>query len=135
MKCIDEPYEIYGDYNSDVTANLMAVFVKCDPEKRKCKTRQEIDDWLKFKYLVVLQNESYVFEAIEDVDKRLTEYSTISQHPIDFNVRSDWPRMVYRTENTFDAVPYGFGTSGRTVETFRILESTQRTLPYVGEQL
>ena len=30
MKCIDEPYEINGDYNSDITANVQAAFVKCD---------------------------------------------------------------------------------------------------------
>ena len=38
MKCTDVKYEIWGDYDSGVTANLQIVFDKCDPEKRACKS-------------------------------------------------------------------------------------------------
>lgn len=56
MKCIDEPYEINGDYNSDITANVQAVFVKCDRRYQTCKSDEVINDWLKFKYIVTLEN-------------------------------------------------------------------------------
>ena len=70
MKCIEKPYELWGDYNSDVTQNLMVVFEKCDDRpkseiaesesasegnetKVKCKSKAEIDEWMKQKYLLV----------------------------------------------------------------------------------
>ena len=57
MKCIEDPYEIYGDYSSAKTANLLVLFVKCDPRDRNdCKSDDEIKQWLKFKYLITLQN-------------------------------------------------------------------------------
>ena len=57
MKCIEEPYRIYGDYDTDKTANLQAVFVKCNPSLRDdCKRDDEITEWLRFKYLAVLHN-------------------------------------------------------------------------------
>ena len=57
MKCIDEEYEVWGDYISDDTSNLMVVFDRCNSTKRTCKSEKEIDKWLEFKYIIVLQNE------------------------------------------------------------------------------
>ena len=34
FKCIDEPFENYGDYVSDRTNNLMIFYELCDTEKR-----------------------------------------------------------------------------------------------------
>ena len=56
MKCTDEEYNIWGDYNTGSSSNLKVVFDLCDPKKRKCKSQAEIDKWLFGKYLVVLQN-------------------------------------------------------------------------------
>lgn len=43
FKCIDEPYQIYGDYISDRTSNLMLVYELCDIKKRStCKSDEEI---------------------------------------------------------------------------------------------
>ena len=53
MKCIAEPYKIWGDYNSDITTNLMIVFEKCDPKLRECESDAVINEWMKFKYLLV----------------------------------------------------------------------------------
>ncbi len=59
MKCIDEPYQIWGDYNSDIAQNLMVVFERCDTkaEGNNCKTNNEIDEWLLGKYIFTLENE------------------------------------------------------------------------------
>jgi len=32
LKCIDEPFEIYGSYDTNKAKNLMVTFVRCDPE-------------------------------------------------------------------------------------------------------
>ena len=42
---------VKGNYDTDATSNLMIVFEKCDPVQRekeglKCKTEQQIDDWM-----------------------------------------------------------------------------------------
>ena len=56
FKCIDEPYDVYGDYNSNAAGNLMVVFDKCDPAKQEdgfCKSEKEIAEWLEFKYILI----------------------------------------------------------------------------------
>ena len=128
MKCIDDPYEISGDYNSDVAANLQIVFDRCDPEARKCKSKEEIDSWLEFKYLVVLQNEEKYYNE-KDIDERLKQHAIISQHAIS-TVRSDWPRLVSLTEIEYSNIPWGIGIEKVSETFFSITESPQRILPY-----
>ena len=60
MKCLDETQgtEIFGSYNTDKASNLMIVFEKCNRKKQTyCKSDEEIDKWLEFKYLVALENQ------------------------------------------------------------------------------
>ena len=57
MKCIDEPFELYGSFNTNIASNLMVTFEKCDSERRKCKDKEAIDEWMKFKYILVVENE------------------------------------------------------------------------------
>jgi len=57
MQCIDEPYALYGDFDTNIAHNLMVTFTKCDPEVRTCKSKEEIDQWLDFKYILLLENE------------------------------------------------------------------------------
>ena len=62
MKCIDEDIEIYGDFNTNIASSLLVVFETCDPEQRTtCADQATIDNWLKFKYLIVAENtENYL---------------------------------------------------------------------------
>ena len=32
FQCIDEPYDVYGNWNTNTGGNLMIVFERCDPE-------------------------------------------------------------------------------------------------------
>ena len=59
MLCIDEPYDIFGDFNSRTASNLMVTFELCDESVRKCKPRDQIMDVLANSYMVVLENEEY----------------------------------------------------------------------------
>ena len=43
LYCIDEPYEMFGDYESETASNLIVVYEKCDPERRKCKSPEVIE--------------------------------------------------------------------------------------------
>ena len=54
MKCTDEKYQIWGDYNSDDGQNLMVVFERCNPKNRDdCESEEVINKWLEFKYIVI----------------------------------------------------------------------------------
>ena len=49
---------MFGSYNTDKASNLMIVFEKCDKTQgKKCKSNKKINEWLQFKYLVILENE------------------------------------------------------------------------------
>ena len=43
MKCIDEPYQIWGDYNAEITQNLLVVFESCNRTVpgNNCKSEAE----------------------------------------------------------------------------------------------
>ena len=57
MQCIDEQFDIYGDFDTNIAQNLMVTFTKCDPAVRTCKSNEEITKWLDFKYILLLENE------------------------------------------------------------------------------
>ena len=43
MKCADEDFEIYGDFDTNIGRTLMLVFDRCDPRKRVCAHDAVID--------------------------------------------------------------------------------------------
>ena len=55
--CLGEPISIKGTYVTAIGSTLMVVFEKCDNRtSSKCRSDEEIEDWLEFKYIVVLEN-------------------------------------------------------------------------------
>ena len=56
MICIDEHISISGLINMGKGQNLMVAFEKCDKRTSKCKSDSEIEDWLEFRYMIVLEN-------------------------------------------------------------------------------
>ena len=50
--CIDEDYEIYGDYDAIIANNLMVVFDRCNTaESSRCATEEESNSALEFSYI------------------------------------------------------------------------------------
>ena len=39
MKCIDEPWVMYGDFSTNIASSLMITFEKCDPTKLDTKLK------------------------------------------------------------------------------------------------
>ncbi len=80
----------------------MVVFDRCDAEKRakiglKCKSETEIDEWLRFKYIIVRENtKQFVQHKFED--ERIDETSKITWYPISAVNRIDYVRMITRSE-------------------------------------
>ena len=59
--CIDEKLKIQGDYNSEKAQKLEIVFEKCNNSTvvpaNTCHSEQDIIQWLKRKFIIILQNE------------------------------------------------------------------------------
>ena len=50
--CIDEDYEIYGDYDGMKASNLMVVFDRCNvAESSQCATEEEFNSALELSYI------------------------------------------------------------------------------------
>ena len=55
--CLDEEISIKGNYVTREGSTLMVVFEKCSERTSdKCKTEEEIEAWLEFKYILVFEN-------------------------------------------------------------------------------
>ena len=54
-----EDLKLQGHFNASKAANLMLVFEKCDKSwsKEECQSDSKIEEWMKFKYIAVLQNQ------------------------------------------------------------------------------
>ena len=65
LYCIDEQYEIYGDYNAPVTSNLMIVFDRCDANERDhCSNETDFEEALSYSYFVIYDNQE-IFNHLE----------------------------------------------------------------------
>ena len=72
------------------------MFEKCNSEAlgRPCKTDDEINDWLRFKYIVALENERFFVQDKFD-EERISGVSHISWYAITpLDKRSDYVRMI-----------------------------------------
>ena len=60
LRCIDVPYGVKGDFNSNAADNLMVTYELCDRSKRTCKAESVIEEALKYSYILMVENrESY----------------------------------------------------------------------------
>lgn len=90
-------FDLYGNYNSGTAANLFIVFERCQPEAgvRVCKSKTDIDSWLKGKYFLLLDNEKRF------IKNQFHEKSTVSEsktkwYPVSPETRDDNVRMIKR---------------------------------------
>lgn len=97
MKCIAEPYEIFGDFNTNMASNLMFVFEKCDRHVRKCKSEAEIEDWMTFKYILTLTNEKKFIQH-QFGQQRIMAISSTNWHPLSYTSRSEYVKIVTRSK-------------------------------------
>ena len=57
MRCIDNEYDLYGDYNSEKAQLIQVYFEKCSGSP-DCKNETEILSFLRRKFIFTLQNEN-----------------------------------------------------------------------------
>ena len=60
LKCFEDPSKvnIAGNFDSQAAYNMMVVLEKCDNKtsNNSCKSPEAIDDWLTWKYILLVQN-------------------------------------------------------------------------------
>ena len=61
----------------------MIVFERCDPTISKCKSEEKVKEWLKFRYLITIQNRKS-FIQYEFGDKRINERAVVKFQPMDY---------------------------------------------------
>ena len=90
MRCIKDldQLKMWGDFDNNKGSNLMIVFEKCDISKRRllgltCKSETEIEQWMAFKYIVTLQNESK-FISYKFGEKRIDKKSVIRLYAVNY---------------------------------------------------
>ena len=100
MKCLDQPFDmfnLYGNYNSGTAANLFIVFERCQPETgvRVCKSETVIDNWLKGKYFLLLDNEKR-FIKNQFHERSIDSTSKTKWYPVSPKTRDDNLRVIKR---------------------------------------
>ena len=109
LKCIKEPFKLFGNFNSNSSSNLMVVFEKCDPSKRTCKSEDAYVEWTKGKYILTLQNEVKFQSHVFDTKDRLISQSSTQWYSISSLLRLEYINMVQRSELEMMDVVYGIG--------------------------
>ena len=108
LKCVREPYTIFGNFDTSTVGTLMAIFVKCDRTERTCKSEEEIEAWMSFKYIYTLENRkrfvSYKFGA-----ETIKESSLGSYHSLSYKIRSDFPTIIKRSAMKLNDKVFGIG--------------------------
>ena len=92
--CYDEQINIQGDYQSDRATQLMIHIVKCNNETRgegepPCKSDQEIEGWLRRKFLLTLTNQKRFEPENYDHDEMIIDVSHLKWYPIQSNLRKE----------------------------------------------
>ena len=116
FKCLDEPEKLVlrGNYDSDMTSNLMAVFDMCNNATSSvtCKTPEEINEFLQFKYLMSLTN-TRRFVQDEFGERRMSNLSVRSWYPFDPNSRAEYVEQLTRIHVQLEDNPMGVAGIGQ----------------------
>lgn len=89
---------MYGNYDASKAANLMVAFEVCnrtDPGL-KCKSDEEIKEWMKTKYILILMNErKFVQHKFED--EKILQHSFFKWYSLTPGARTDYINFVVRS--------------------------------------
>ena len=98
FKCVDpEDLIIWGDYNSRRAQQLAVKFKICDGGPANgCKEKEEILEWIKGKYIVLLYNQIRFSQEDYFSDSRIEE-SRILYIPVSSQIRQIIPHKIQET--------------------------------------
>ena len=136
LKCPENKtdLEIMGNYDSSAAANVMVVLEKCDNKTSTitCKSNAEIDAFLEFKYILLLQNERK-FIQYQFGEGSINRVATLKWYGVNANSRSDFVLRFQRTIiGREDSIFSVAGLDSVSEEGFYSTDGATRELPYVN---
>ena len=109
----------------------MIVFERCNSTLTTCKTDDEIERWLRYKYIVTIQNRKD-FIQYEFGENRINMQSEVNFLPMSFE-RQDHVRMITRHEATLIDNPFSLtGLETSTETSFVVKKQELRNIPYTN---
>ena len=132
MKCIDEPYTISGHYDSKTASNLMVVYEKCNPEKRKCKSKEFIEKAIEGSYMLLVDNsEHYSHHAVPGSEEMIISESNQKWYALSTSIRLEWPKKITISNILWDSLRIGIGNMNlETEQIFALLPQFNRIMNY-----
>ena len=88
MRCIDEEFKLFGDYNSESASNFQLYFEKCN-NNDKCKSEAEITSFLRRKFIFTVQNQN-LFQTDDYSPDKVTETAKLAWFPINSEMRGEY---------------------------------------------
>jgi hypothetical protein len=84
----------------------MVTFEKCDEKLRKCKSKDEIEQWLDSKIIIIAENKQQYVQSKPNGD-RIERFSAFSQYPANPLSRTDKVKKVIFQEVERTTYPLG----------------------------
>lgn len=101
FRCAVDPsdLELWGNYDTDTTKNLLIVFDKCDNKTAAipCKSEEEIAEWMNDKFILVAKNEKKFITYKIDNEERVESSVVLGWHAMNPTTRSEYVYMLFRT--------------------------------------
>ena len=136
LKCPENKsdLEVMGNFDSSAAANVMVVLEKCDNKTSTitCKSNAEIDAFLEFKYILLLQNERK-FIQYEFGEGSINRVASLKWYGVNPNSRSDFVLKFQRTIiGLADSLFSVAGLDSVSEQGFYSTDAATRELPYVN---
>ena len=106
LKCLDNPERdllVSGSYDTAAGSNIMLVFEKCSNATASlvCKSKEEIDSYLNFKYILAFWNSEEFIQG-KFGDDRIERRSKTHWFPLDSFSRTEYVMHIMRTHMQFE---------------------------------
>ena len=113
----------------------MVVFEKCDWRTDKCKSDADIDEWLKQKYIVVLENNK-VFSQREFDKKSIDQNSFLKWYSMSPDQRIEYVNVIERQQFNLNDSFLAFGSLTESdTKGFKSTKTPNRVLNYKNNML
>ena len=111
LRCIESPYGVKGDFNSNAADNLMVTFERCDRTvKTTCKDESVIEEALAFSYILMVENkESYKHQFAPTSSQMIKSETQIGWYAVNTSQRTDFVRKIKTTDVFYNYRNLGLG--------------------------
>ena len=132
IKNLDKDSVIWGNFNTGNATAVLVMFEKCDSEKNQivCKSEEEINQWLKGRYIIVLENQKK-FQSYKFGNERFKESAEVKWYPLNPDARTEYVSMVTRINTELYDSPWTIAELDQEISDGHSIElQPSRTMGY-----